>query len=122
MDVKKSRDAALAVLVFLLMTIVVSGCSHRKPRGCRNGTVEMSVSAYAVSGETASGKHTMPGVCACGPSYPFGTIFVVPKLGVFVCQDHGSKVGDGNLDIWVPSEKIAEKWGRKTLKVRVICP
>jgi 3D (Asp-Asp-Asp) domain-containing protein len=116
-DVKKT-----ALVFLLLIAILLSGCAHTKSKGCKSGTVEMSVSAYAVSGKTTSGKQTRPGVCACGPSYPFGTIFIVPELGVFVCQDHGSKVGDSNLDIWVPSEKIAEKWGRKTLKVRVICP
>jgi len=116
------RKLWIAVLVVLLSALLLSGCSHKKHQRCKSGTVEMSVSAYVISGETASGKHTAPGVCACGPSYPFGTIFLVPKLGVFVCQDHGSKVGDRNLDIWVPSEKLAEKWGRKTLKVRVICP
>jgi len=50
--------------------------------------ITMTITAYTdcdlgmwpCDGITASGIPTRPGVCACGPSYPFGTVFCVPAL------------------------------------------
>ncbi len=113
----------LPLLVLLVLLLVATGCSRGERRpSCRDGEVTMSVSAYSISGKTASGVQTMPGICACGPSYPFGTRFEIPKLGVFVCRDRGSEIDDDRLDIWMPSESLARKFGRKTLKVKVHCP
>jgi 3D (Asp-Asp-Asp) domain-containing protein len=113
----------LPLLVLLILLLAATGCSREKRRtSCHDGEVTMSVSAYSLSGKTASGAQTMPGTCACGPGYPFGTRFEIPKLGVFTCRDRGSEISDDRLDIWMPSETLAKRFGRKTLKVRVHCP
>ena len=78
----------------------------------------MSVSAYADHGITASGAWTRQGVAACGPSFPFGTLFVVQGRP-YVCMDRGSLVTDGHLDLWHSSEDAAWEWGRQSLTVGV---
>jgi hypothetical protein len=77
----------------------------------------MSVSVYTpgantISGgdTTASGKRVHDLHAACGPAYPFGTVFEVvgPTAGLLrehgiatrvVCEDRGSAVGNAHLDI-----------------------
>ncbi len=114
---------AFVLLALLLLVVAAVGCSKKgTPQSCHDGEVTMSVSAYSLSGKTASGSPTMPGICACGPGYPFGTRFDIPGVGVFVCRDRGSGITDDRVDIWMPSAKLAEKFGRKTLKVKVHCP
>ncbi len=89
----------------------------------------MSVSAYSnangappFAGLTASGYYTRPGYCACGPSYPFGTMFYIPGHGAVVCADRGSATTDGHIDIWMPTEAEAWAFERHELKVVVVRP
>ena len=79
----------------------------------------MSVSAYADHGYTASGAWTRQGVAACGPSFPFGTMFLVAGKW-YACMDRGGLVTDGHLDLWVADEDAAWEWGRVILQVGVI--
>ena len=88
--------------------------------------VTVSVSSYwdgsgapPYQGLTASGVQTGPQTCACGPRYPFGTVFIVDGV-VYVCQDRGSAITDGHLDLWMTSEEAAIKWGRQTLAAIVV--
>lgn len=78
-----------------------------------------SVSAYNDTGIMASGEHTRDGVCACGPGYDFGTVFIVGGR-VVVCRDRGGKVTDGHVDMWMKSERDAVEWGRKQLATVVV--
>ncbi len=88
----------------------------------------LSVSAYTnaggvhpYQGQMASGEYTKEGVCACGPSYAFGTLFFVPSLERwFVCQDRGGAITDKNLDLWFATEEEALKLGRQGLEVIVV--
>ena len=87
------------------------------------------------NGRTASGLMPRTGAAACGPSWPFGTVFVLPEdvevLGlpeVVVCMDRGGAVGDNHLDIaYVPAARgvrwglmIAREWGVRTVEVLVV--
>ena len=112
----------IVLFIVLIAALLLVGCRGQASRTCRDGEIDMSVSAYSLIGKTASGLPTLPGTCACGPSYPFGTRFDVPGLGPVVCHDHGAAVTDDHLDIWMPSETLARKWGRKQLLVKVHCP
>ena len=78
-----------------------------------------SVSHYAdvngappYQGLMASGRHTRPGICACGPSYDFGTTFLLDNGKVLECQDRGGAVTDKHLDAFVRSEVFARHYGR----------
>lgn len=91
--------------------------------------VTMSVSAYCndtraeddpLYGIMASGERTFFGACACGPGYEFGTLFYVPGFGWAVCMDRGGQITDMHLDIWLPTEQDALRWGRQEPSVLVV--
>jgi hypothetical protein len=103
----------------------------------------MTVTAYApdaggINGNgrfMADGTPPAMGYAACGPRYPFGTVFeLMPADGkalppefphVVECRDRGGFIGPGNLDIVVKTGdvkrdlKVAREWGRQRIKVRV---
>jgi 3D (Asp-Asp-Asp) domain-containing protein len=85
-----------------------------------------SVSAYTNAGGAppfeglmASGLYTREGYAACGPSYPFGTVFIIDGRG-YICQDRGGAITDGHLDLWMADEAAALEWGRQELPVIVL--
>ena len=87
--------------------------------------VPLSVSAYVndpIWGNVAkSGKLLRNGHCACGPSYEFYTLFVLPDGTVLECQDRGPAITDMHLDIWTDNLRWAlDDWGRRDLDVYVI--
>jgi hypothetical protein len=71
------------------------------------------------------------GDAACGPRYPFGTVFVVlddsveryVKSRVVTCHDRGSAIGNGNLDLTLMGGKAklpaAFAWGKRRREVMV---
>jgi len=83
-----------------------------------------SVSAYVddpmYGNVAASGALLREGDCACGPGYPFGTIFVLPDR-VVICRDRGGAITDGHIDIWTDDLRWAlDVWGRRRLPAIVI--
>ncbi len=72
-------------------------------------------------GITASGKKTAEGrTIACPPSIPFGTRVQIEGVGVRVCEDRGSAIKEGHLDVYVLSEKEALSFGRRSLRAKII--
>lgn len=80
----------------------------------------------------ADGNEAHAGFAACGPRYPFGTVFEimvnVSEYGVpqvVECRDRGGYVGNGNLDLVIRSgdrqtdTAFARAWGRRAVPVRV---
>jgi hypothetical protein len=80
----------------------------------------------------ADGNEAHAGFAACGPRYPFGTVFEimvdVSEFGVpqvVECRDRGGYVGNHNLDLVIrtgdPKQdwKLAKAWGRRPVPVRV---
>ena len=83
-------------------------------------------------GTMADGTRPQMGHVACGPRYPFGTIFEVmldempyglPR--VFECRDRGGMVGNKHLDMVLCSDDVrrdltnARSWGKRRVPVRV---
>lgn len=75
--------------------------------------------AYPYQGLMTSGQYTREGVCACGPSYPFGTMLLV-NAKWYICMDQGSMITDGHVDLWMPTKAEALMWGRRTMLVVVV--
>ena len=72
-------------------------------------------------GIAASGQPFTPGAyVACGFSYPFGTIFYIPDLGYFTCNDRGNAISDTNLDIAAYSVEEALNWGVRLREVFLV--
>ena len=80
----------------------------------------------------ADGNEAHIGFAACGPRYPFGTVFEImvdmSEFGVpqvVECRDRGGYVGNGNLDLVIRTgnpqkdKAFARAWGKRAVPVRV---
>ncbi|PYP88600.1 MAG: hypothetical protein DMF61_05280 [Blastocatellia bacterium AA13] len=85
---------------------------------------EFEASAYSLNGRTASGEMTRPGVIAADPRVlPIGTVVHIQAgvySGIYTVLDTGSLVKGKRIDIYCPSRKQAVRFGRRTVKIRVI--
>ena len=48
---------------------------------------------------------------------PMGTRFDVPGYGSCVAADTGSAIIGDRIDVWVPSEAKATRWGRRDVTI-----
>jgi 3D (Asp-Asp-Asp) domain-containing protein len=80
--------------------------------------------AYCLRGKTASGRYVRRGIVAADPRVlPLGTRIHLSGgryTGNYVVADTGGKIKGRILDIWVPSCAEARRWGRRTVKVKVV--
>lgn len=72
-------------------------------------------------GITASGKRVKENhTIACPKSLRFGTRIYVPKLRkTYTCEDRGSLITEGKLDIYIADLNKALKFGRQKLDVQI---
>jgi 3D (Asp-Asp-Asp) domain-containing protein len=76
--------------------------------------------AYHLPGYTASGLPVGKGVVAVDPKViPLGTKLYVPGYGKSVAADVGYAIKGKIIDLWMPSDAKARKWGRKTVTITV---
>ena len=74
--------------------------------------------AYALTGTTAVGLQTQPGVIAVDPGViPLGSKMFVPGYGEGVAADTGSAVRGAIIDVWFPTVEQALLWGRRTVTI-----
>lgn len=74
--------------------------------------------AYALTGTTAVGVQTRPGIIAVDPNViPLGTKMFVPGYGEGIAADTGSAVKGAIIDVWVPTVAEALAWGRRTVTI-----
>ncbi len=73
-------------------------------------------------GITASGAKVRPGhTIACPVSLPFGTKIFIPHFNKeFVCEDRGSAITEGKLDVYIEDLQEALKFGRRDLEIMII--
>jgi 3D (Asp-Asp-Asp) domain-containing protein len=80
--------------------------------------------AYSLRGRTASGRRAGHGVIAADHRVlPLGTrvrLEAGPYTGEYVVADTGSAVRGREIDIWVPSESEAVRFGRRRVKLIVL--
>ena len=86
---------------------------------------DFQATAYADHGITASGHETGPGTAAADPRVlPFGTRVRMTGAGAYsgeyVVWDTGRDVAGRMLDIFVPDERAARRFGRRRVRVEVI--
>ena len=71
-------------------------------------------------GVTASGARARLGTVAADWSvFPAGTRLSIPGYGEGVVQDVGGSIKGRHIDVWFPTHSMAQKWGRRWLKVKV---
>lgn len=74
-------------------------------------------------GITASGDYVQPfHTLACPSHFEFGTKIYIPEMGnTYTCEDRGSKIVFGRLDIYMKSQSKAMNFGRnENMKVKIL--
>jgi 3D (Asp-Asp-Asp) domain-containing protein len=82
--------------------------------------LKMDAVAYHLPGRTASGLPVGKGVVAVDPNViPLGTPMYVPGYGKSVAADVGWAIKGRIIDLWMPTDRAARKWGRRTVTITV---
>jgi len=79
--------------------------------------------AYALPGRTASGQTVRRGLIAADHSLPLGTRVRLEAgrySGEYLVADRGGKVRGRVIDIWVPSNGEAIRFGRRPVKLTIL--
>lgn len=78
--------------------------------------------SHPAFGITASGEPAIERITiACPPTMDFGTKVYIPAFEtVFTCQDRGSAITEGKLDIYMENLAHAQMFGRQKLEVIVL--
>jgi 3D (Asp-Asp-Asp) domain-containing protein len=86
--------------------------------------VSYSATAYALRGRTATGEGVRRGIIAADPRHlPLGTRVQIQAQswsGTYVVADTGSAIRGRRIDVWVPSNGEARRFGRRTVKLTVL--
>jgi len=87
------------------------------PRGYK---LSVDAVAYHLPGRTASGMPVGKGVVAVDPKLiPLGTSLYVPGYGKSLAADVGTAIKGRIIDLWMPTDAAARKWGRRTVTITV---
>lgn len=77
--------------------------------------------AYSLKGKMANGQSVHAGAIAADPKIlPIGTVVQIDGMGQFVVKDTGGAIKGNRIDIWMASTANAFKFGRRTVKLRVV--
>ena len=82
-----------------------------------------TATAYALPGRTASGHTVRRGLIAADKSLPLGTRVRLDAghySGEYLVADRGSRVRGRIIDIWVPSNGEAIRFGRRPVKLTIL--
>ena len=84
-----------------------------------------NATAYSVSGETAAGTETRRGVVAADPRVlPLGSTIQVEGAGehsgTYKVEDTGPAIRGRKIDIYVPDRRKAKRFGKKSVRVKVL--
>jgi 3D (Asp-Asp-Asp) domain-containing protein len=116
----------LLVPVWLILTALVAGCTSITARQRQAPAIAMEVTAYCLTGLTASGIQTRPGIVAADPAVlPLGSRVHIEGLGErfdgpYDVEDTGRTIKGRELDIFMRDCAAARQFGRQTARVRVL--
>jgi 3D (Asp-Asp-Asp) domain-containing protein/peptidoglycan hydrolase CwlO-like protein len=73
---------------------------------------------YSLGGTTSTGLPVGWGVAAVDPSIiPLGTRITVPGYGTAVASDTGPAIVGDTIDLWFPTVRQANAWGRRVVTI-----
>ena len=85
---------------------------------------QFKATAYSIHGRTRSGIHTQQGTMAADPRVlPLGTVVQVNAgkySGVYTVHDTGGAIKGNRVDVWLPTNKEARRFGRRAIKLVVL--
>ncbi len=129
---RDSFSGPLALVLLLVLSAcgaehspVIESTWRSPPEVPTPALVEFTATAYAISGETASGKQTRRGLVAADPDVlPLGSRIRVHGAGAYSgtyeVQDTGAKIVGRIIDIYMPSATEARRFGRRSVRVEVL--
>ncbi len=83
-------------------------------------TLNVQAYAYALTGRTASGRYTAPGIVAVDPRViPLGSKLYIPGYGWGVAADTGGAILGNKIDVWFPSTSQCYQWGVRNVTIQV---
>jgi 3D (Asp-Asp-Asp) domain-containing protein/peptidoglycan hydrolase CwlO-like protein len=86
--------------------------------GSSHGMLTVSATAYSLPGHTSSGAPVGWGVVAVDPGViPLGTRMTIPGYGEGIAADTGAAVVGNSIDVWFPTLRQAQAWGRRTVTI-----
>ena len=123
---RRTGRALLLGVVFLAAGV---GCGAlrgtRAHPPARSRLLEFEATAYSITGTTASGARTRPGIVAADPSVlPLGSRIRVHGAGaysgVYIVMDTGPALNGREIDIFIPDGAEAKRFGRRRVQVEVL--
>lgn len=113
--------AVLLGVVALLAGAIGTGSASGAPtREARSYRLTVDAVAYHLPGRTALGISVRKGVVAVDPTLiPLGTPLHVPGYGKSIAADVGTAIKGRIIDLWMPTDAAARKWGRRTVTITV---
>lgn len=87
----------------------------------KSTSITYVATAYALRGKMANGQGVHQGAIAADPRIlPLGTVVYIEGMGTFTVKDTGGAIKGNRIDIWMPSHSQAIKFGRRTVRLRVL--
>jgi 3D (Asp-Asp-Asp) domain-containing protein len=100
-----------------------AGTDAETPSPASAQAQSFTATAYALSGRTASGHTVRRGLIAADHSLPLGTRVRLDAggySGEYLVADRGGRVRGRVIDIWVPSNGEAVRFGRRPVKLTIL--
>jgi rare lipoprotein A len=97
-----------------------------RPRATTPHTRQLTATAYCLNGKTESGAHARTGIIAADPHVlPVGSVVRIETAnrsysGIYTVMDTGAGVKGHKIDIFMPSCAKARRFGRQTVRMRVL--
>lgn len=113
-----SKDVAAGVA-----RVAAANARTEPGRGAFELTQRFMATAYALPGLTASGHAVRRGLIAADNYLPLGTRVRLDAghySGEYVVADRGGRVRGRTIDIWVPSNGEALRFGRRPVKLTIL--
>jgi 3D (Asp-Asp-Asp) domain-containing protein len=110
----------VAVVVGIVDTGPAAGASGGSPFHVHAYRLRVDAVAYHLPGRTALGMPVRRGVVAVDPSLiPLGTRMHVPGYGQSIAADVGTAIKGPIIDLRMPTDRAARRWGRRSVTVTV---
>lgn len=110
----------VVLLVGAVETGPAAGATGGSPVRSHAYRLRVDAVAYHLPGRTALGMPVRKGVVAVDPALiPLGTRMQVPGYGQSIAADVGTAIKGPIIDLWMPTDRAARKWGRRTVTITV---
>ena len=123
----RGHERALLFGVALLAAALGCGTLRGTPAHApsRSRLLDFEATAYSVTGRTASGVRTRPGIVAADPAVlPLGSRIRLHGArkysGVYMVSDTGPAVKGREIDIFIPDGAEAKRFGRRRVQVEIL--